>query len=300
MAHTQNTQHAGMRRVLRREVAGIIGLLADERDFTAMRSYRTFAFDDHDTYLQQVENLLQALAAQGGHTTVALFDPEEYAEFCAETGLEPDTPTSRTRFTAELAVMGTTVPYEGQPLADLLPDLVDEAVRQATWEYASSVLARIGPCGACGRDIGRDAFARASHLLTRVLDAAGTGTHHLVCSIPTDAESVLSVLHVDRCTEDSTRLDEKEALEFTTVLALGIATASPGGLVMRTTAPDTDDRVQGWRLRDERLLPLTAAEVFDAYCTDAQSGDLVAPESGVDYCAAPDLGDTGPEVGHTH
>jgi len=69
---------------------------------------------------------------------------------------------------------------------------------------------------------------------------------------------------------------------------------------MRTTAPDKDDRVQGWRLRDERLLPLTAAEVFDAYCTDAQSGDLVAPESGVDYCAAPDLGDDGPEGRHTH
>ncbi|MFF1688628.1 MULTISPECIES: hypothetical protein [unclassified Streptomyces] len=300
MAHTQNTQHAGMRRVLRREVAGVIGLLADERDFTAMQSYRTFTFDDHDTYLEQVESLLQALAAQGGHTTVALFDPDEYAEFCAETGLEPDTPASRTRFTAELAVMGTTVPYAGQPLADLLPDLVDEAVRQATWEYASSVLARIGPCGDCGRDIGRDAFTRASHLLTRVLDTAGTGAHHLVCSVPTDAESLLSVLHVDCPTEDSVRLDEKEALEFTTVLALGIATGSPGGLVMRTTVPDRDDRVQGWRLRDERLLPLTAAEVFDAYCTDAQSGDLVAPESGVDYCAAPDLGDVGPGGGHAH
>ncbi|WP_432179914.1 hypothetical protein [Streptomyces sp. NBC_00063] len=300
MAHTQNTRHAGMRRILRREVAGTIGLLADERDFTAMRSYRTFAFEDHGTYLQQVESLLQALAAQGGHTTVALFDPEEYAEFCAESGLEPDTPTSRTRFTAELAVMGATVPYEGQPLADLLPHLVDEAVRQATWEYASSVLAGIGVCGACGQDIGRDAFTRASLLLTRVLDTAGIGAHHLVCSVPTDAEPLLSVLRVDRYTGDSTRLDEKEALEFTTVLALGLATASPGGLVMRTTTPDRDDRVQGWRLRDERLLPLTAAEVFDAYCTDAQSGDLVAPESGVDYCAAPDLGDTGPEVGHTH
>ncbi|MFF2506911.1 hypothetical protein ACFVTY_26565 [Streptomyces sp. NPDC058067] len=297
MAHTE---HASMRRVLRREVAGIIGLLADERDFTAMKGYRSFTFHDHDTYLQQVESLLQSLAAQGGHTSVALFDPDEYAEFCADEGLEPDTPTSRTRFTAALAGTGITVPYEGQPLADLLPDLVDEAVRQATWEYASSVLARIGTCGACGQDIGRDAFARASHLLTRVLDTAGTGTHHLVCSIPTDAETLLSVLHVDTRTEGTAHLDEREALELTTVLALGIATRSPGGLVLRTTAPDKDDRVQGWRLRDERLLPLTAAEVFDAYCTDAQSGDLVAPESGVDYCAAPDLGDTGPEGHHTH
>ena len=81
-----------MRRTLRREAPSTIGLLADEQDFAAMRRYRTFAFDDHTDYLQQVEGLLRTLAAQGSHTTVALFDPEEYAEFCADTGLDPDTP----------------------------------------------------------------------------------------------------------------------------------------------------------------------------------------------------------------
>ena len=109
MAHTQ---HQTMRRVLRREIAGTIGLLTDEQDFTAMRRrYRTFAFDDHATYLQQVETLLRTLASQGGHTTVALFDPEEYAAFCAEHDLNPDTTSSRTRFTAELAATGATVSY---------------------------------------------------------------------------------------------------------------------------------------------------------------------------------------------
>ncbi len=121
MAHT--TRHDTMRRALRREVAGTIGLLADEEDFAAMRRYRTFTFDDHATYLQQVEALLKTLASQGRHTTVALFDPEEYAEYCADTGLDPDAPGSRGRFTAALASGGPTVPYEGQPLADLLPEL---------------------------------------------------------------------------------------------------------------------------------------------------------------------------------
>ncbi len=72
---------------------------------------------------------------------------------------------------------------------------------------------------------------------------------------------------------------------------------------MRTTAPRDDgdrDRVYGWRLRGEDLDPLTAAEVFDAYCTDAESGDLVAPESGVDYCTPPDLGDRRTRTGHAH
>ncbi|MEV0322236.1 hypothetical protein ACIBKX_38450 [Streptomyces sp. NPDC050658] len=294
------TQPSTMRRALRREVAGTIGLLADEEDFAAMRRYRTFTFDDHTTYLRQAEGLLRSLASAGGHTTIALFDPEEYEEYCADTGLEPDTPASRTRFTAELAAVGPTVPYDGRPLADLIPDLVDEAVRQATWEYATTLLARLGACAVCGEDIGRAAFDRASELLVRLLGAAGPGTRHLVCSVPAARETLLAALHVDPDGTGAAALDETEALQLTTILAVGIATHSAAGLVMRTTADGRPDRVQGWRLNGERLLPLTAAEVFDAYCTDAVSGELVAPESGVDYCAAPPIGDDLPEGGHRH
>ncbi|MEV2190441.1 hypothetical protein AB0I02_05430 [Streptomyces phaeochromogenes] len=298
MAHTQ---HQTMRRVLRREIAGTIGLLTDEQDFTAMRRrYRTFTFDSHASYLQQVEALLRTLSSQGGHTTVALFDPEEYAEFCAEHGLEPDTPSSRTRFTAELGATGATVPYEGQPLDHLVPNLIDEAVRQATWEYATTLLSRIGTCASCGEDIGRVAFVRASDLLVRILDASGPGERHLVCSVSTEPETLVAVLRADDDQHGTPHLDEAEALEFTTVLALGIATQSPGGLVMRAGTSDSTDRVYGWRLRGEGLEPLTAGEVFDAYCTDVESGDLVSPESGVDYCAPPDLGEEGPTTRHTH
>jgi hypothetical protein len=288
MAHTG---HQSMRRVLRREIAGTIGLLADEHDFTAMRRYRSFTFDDHRTYLDQVEALLRTRAEQGNHTTVALFDPEEYAEFCTETGLEPDIPSSRTRFTAELAATGAAVPYEGQPLTELVPELIDEAVRQATWDYATTLLARIGTCACCGEDIGRTSFARATDLLTRILDTAAPGERHLVCSVSSKPQALVAVIRAEQDPDGATRLDETEALEFATVLALGIATRSPGGLVMRTSAPDTTDRVYGWRLRGDGLEPLTAGEVFDAYCTDVMSGDLVSPESGVDYCTPPDLGD---------
>ncbi|WP_329290035.1 hypothetical protein [Streptomyces pseudovenezuelae] len=297
MAHTD---HQTMRRVLRREIAGTIGLLTDEHDFRAMRRYRTFTFDDHATYLKQVDDLLRTRAAQGSHTTVALFDPQEYADFCEETGLDPDIPSSRTRFTAELAGTGPTLPYEGQPLSDLVPALVDEAVRQATWEYATTLLARLGTCGSCGEDIGRAAFTRASDILLRILDTALPGEHHLVCSVTGTPETLVSVLHSDESTDGSVHLDEAEALEFTTVLALGIATRSLGGLVMRTSAPGTTDRIYGWRLRGDGLEPLTAGEVFDAYCTDVDSGDLISPESDVDYCVPPDLGPEGRTPPHSH
>ncbi|WAZ20315.1 hypothetical protein STRCI_001425 [Streptomyces cinnabarinus] len=294
-----HTDHQTMRRVLRREIAGTIGLLTDEHDFRAMRRYRSFAFDDHTIYLQQVEALLKTRASRGSHTTVALFDPLEYAEFCADTGLDPDIPSSRTRFTAELAATGPSLPYDGQPLADLVPDLIDEAVRQATWEYAATLLTRLGACATCGEDIGRAAFARASSLLVRILDTAGPGHRHLVCSVSSTPEALVSVLHADDDAKGSTELDEAEALEFTTVLALGIATQSTGGLVMRTSTPGTADTIYGWRLRGDGLEPLTAGEVFDAYCTDIESGDLISPESNVDYTVPPDLGETGGR-GHTH
>jgi len=296
-----NTDQRTMRRALRREIAGTIGLLTDERDFRAMRRYRSFTFDDHTTYLRQVEAVLKTRAAEGTHTSLALFDPQDYAVYCADHGLDPDTPQTRSRYTAELAATGPLVEYDGGPLTDLVPTLVDEAVRRATWEYAASLLARLGVCASCGEDIGRAAFTRASALLTRVLDTAPPGHRHLVCSVSAAPETLIAVLHAESTPDGTTRLDETEALEFTTVLALGIATHSPGGLVLRVTAPDTRDRVHGWRLRGEDLDPLTAAEVFDAYCTDAESGDLIAPESDVDYCAPPDLGDDPlPPTAHHH
>ncbi|SMQ14901.1 hypothetical protein SAMN06272771_1216 [Streptomyces sp. Ag82_O1-12] len=296
MAHTDNRT---MRRVLHREIAGTIGLLTDEHDFRAMRRYRTFTFADHATYLKQVESLLRARALQGSHTTVALFDPEEYAEFCTQKGLDPDNPSSRTRFTAQIAATGPTLPYDGRPLTDLVPALVDEAVRQATWEYATTLLARLGACTSCGEDIGRAAFTRAAGLLVRILDTAPPGNRHLVCSVTGPPETLIAALHI---ADDGAalELDETEALEFTTVLALGLATESPGGLVIRVSAPDTPDRVYGWRMRAYGLEPLTAGEVFDAYCTDIESGDLISPESNVDYCAPPDLGEEKPAQGHQH
>ncbi|MFF2165413.1 hypothetical protein ACFVWP_32605 [Streptomyces sp. NPDC058175] len=290
-----------MGRALSLEVAGTIGLLTDEHDFRAMREYRSFAFADFASYLNAVEDLLGSRASQGSETTVALFDPQEYADYCTDTGLAPDSASSRARFTAELATTGATIPYDGQPLADLIPDLADEVLRRATWEYASALLADLGPCTSCGEDIGRTAFTRASGLLLRILDtAARPGTRHLVCSVPAAPETLVAALHADTDSDGACQLDEDEALGFTTLLALALATQRPSGLVMRSSAPGTRDQVYGWRQRKGDFEPLTAGEVFDAYCIDADTGDLVSPESDVDYCAPPDLGPDPTPPDHRH
>ncbi|MDQ8703413.1 hypothetical protein RCO28_13070 [Streptomyces sp. LHD-70] len=295
MAHAQ---HDTMRRALRREVAGTIGLLADAEDFAAMRRYQSFTFHDHTTYLHEVEHLLRTLAAEGKHTTLALFDPEEYEEFCAESGLDPDTSDGRTRFTAELAAAGPTVTYDGRPLSDIVPDLIDETLRRSTVEYAEHLLSDTGRCAHCGEDIGVASFTRAAILLSRILDTGSPGTQHIVCSVTLDTTPLLGSLHAERTPDGLLNLDETEALEVTTVLAVGIATKSPGGLVQRTTTQDQPDRVCGWRLSGEHLQPLTEAQVFDAYCTDAHTGEPVPPEPGLDYAPAPDLGPY--DDPHTH
>ncbi|MFB8111914.1 hypothetical protein [[Kitasatospora] papulosa] len=302
MAHIKPTGRShrrsapSMRRALRREAPSTVGLLVDAEDFAAMRRYRSFTFDDHAVYLRQVEGLLRTLTAQGVHTTVALFDPEDYAEFCAESDLDPDARTSRSRFTAEIAAAGATVAYAGQTIDTLIPLLVSRAVRRATWEYATMLLSGLGDCADCGQDIGRAAFDRASHLLMRLLETAGPGSHHIVCSTPNGDEQLLAVLHTAQDSEGQARLPSSEGAEFATVLAVGVALETRGGVVLRTTTPGNPDRVHGWRLHRGSLLPLTAGDVFNAYCTDADTGEPVSPESGVEYCAGFDLGTDEPEA----
>jgi hypothetical protein len=272
-------------RTLHREAPSTVALIADEHDFTAMRRYRTFPFDDHARYLRQVESVLRTLASRQLHTTVALFDPADFTDFCAEAGLAPDDPTSRSRYTAEIAAFATGIRYTGQPLDRLLPQLINKAVRHATWEYATMLLADLGECADCGQDIGRTAFDQASRTLVRLLEGAGPGEHHLVCSVPAPDEQLLAVLHAEGTTATPAQLNASEGAEFVTVLAAGIALESSGGVVLRTSAPGAPDHLRGWRLHQGRLLPLTAGEVFSAYCTDAATGEPLSPEPGVEYCA---------------
>ncbi|WP_252395476.1 hypothetical protein [Streptantibioticus parmotrematis] len=270
---------ATARRALRREIPSTLGLLADPDRFAAMRAYTTFAFDDHGDYLRQTQHVLRSLAAGGTHVAVALFEPREYADYCAATEQDPDAPASRTRYVAEVAAGRATVAYRGQPVERLAAELATAADRHATWERATEALAAHGDPG--------PAFDRASLALTHLLESVGAGTHHMVCSVPLDGVPLVAVLHAD-CDDDGTvHLAEADAMVLCTLLAAGLTTGSPGGLVLRTGrgTPDAPDRVRGWTLRDGWLRPLTEAQVFNAYCTDAETGEPVPPEPGVSYHA---------------
>ncbi|MFE6780010.1 hypothetical protein [Streptomyces sp. NPDC057676] len=287
MRTTSRGSRRASRRALRREAPSTIAVLASDTDFTAMRRYESFPFADHGRYLRQVEGLLRARATRGAYTTLVLFDPAVYRAFCAEVGLDPDHPTSRARYAAETATVGPTVSYEGQPLSLLIPRLLDAEEQHATLTRAVRDLAGMGDCAECGEDVAAAALTRAGQAIHALLSAAGRGNHHLVCSVPTDDGPLIAVLHVRPQPSDARHEvpvdDDRET--FRAVLAVGLAGTRPGGVVLRTTSAGRNDTVRGWALRDHWLSPLTEAQVFSAYCTDPDTGEPLAPESGVDYRA---------------
>jgi hypothetical protein len=278
---------------------GAVALLADPGSFTAMRHYRSFTFTDHHRYLRQMDRLLHTLADQGVHLSVGLFDPEEYAAWCAATGRDPDSAASRTHYTAELVAGGPTLPYDGRPLGSFTDRLVRHTAQQEAREHATDLLHAAPPCPDCGEDLAPAAVARATAALTHLLDLAGPGTHHLVCSVAAPDGPLLAALAARHDPDGEIHVVESDALTCVTVLAAGFATSATGGVVLRTlppdapggTAPGRTDRagtggaetVRGWAVERGWLTPLTAAEVFDAYCTDARTGEPVPPEPGVNH-----------------
>lgn len=276
-----------------REAASTVAVVADEAGFAQMRRYPTFRFADHHSYLRHMEALLRSLARRDGYTSVALFDPAAFADWCQEQRLDPDSPSARARYAGEIAARGATVPYDGRPLHRLVPALLAEHERWETWERGTALLAAAGDCPRCGAAAARCAFQRATSVLTALLRRAEPGVHHLVCSLGgdgadgPDGRPLTASLSAELGGDGEVRVAEPEALVLCTVLAAGLATGRPAGLVLRSAADAAaPQRVRGWSVHQGRPRALTEAEVFAAYCTDARTGEPVPPEPGVSYTAA--------------
>ncbi|NLU71070.1 hypothetical protein HCC30_27975 [Streptomyces sp. HNM0574] len=273
------------------EVPSTVPVLAHESHFALMRGYRSFTFASHRSHLRETQRLLRLLTGLGLHTRLALFDPVAYARFCETRGLDPDTPDGRTRFTTEVAAHGPTLRYRGERLRTLLPRLFHTYAHHLARDRAAHLLTPDSRPPADSRPplqgSGTAALHRATHALRAVLDAVGEGTHHLVCSCTLPSGPV--TLALETTGPSDTALRTPEARSLTTVLASAFATASPGGLVLRTSRPGHHDAVRGWIIEGSWLRALTAAEVFDAYCTDPTTGDPVPPEPDVDHLPGIDI-----------
>ncbi|MGA5226459.1 hypothetical protein [Streptomyces koyangensis] len=134
-----------------------------------------------------------------------------------------------------------------------------------------------------------DAQRRASHLLQALLDTGAPGVHQILCSASLAGHLQTAGLLVDT-RKGAPFPDDEASAGFTALLTCALEQTTPGGLIMRSRVEGRPEE-RGWRLRAGRAWPLTAAEVFDAYCTDPVTGDLLSPEPGVEYRAGIPLDD---------
>ncbi|MFI8769582.1 hypothetical protein ACIGN6_32385 [Streptomyces sp. NPDC053792] len=80
--------------------------------------------------------------------------------------------------------------------------------------------------------------------------------------------------------------DADPDLALEAMVLLRLAATVGGSAVVRTHFAD-GERVCGWKLIEFYAVPLSAAEIFNAYCTDPETGEPVPPEWGVEHVAAP-------------
>lgn len=136
----------------------------------------------------------------------------------------------------------------------------------------------------------RTALRHSASVLHKVLATAPDGRRFLACSAPMP-EIVCAELTVEGDSDGRARADDRLERDLIAVLAAGLATGV-GGLILRHICPGQPDRLYGWNCLRSGLHPMAAGEIFDAYCFDPVTGDLIGPEPNVEYLAAPDLGDT--------
>lgn len=271
-----------------------MAVIADETHFARMRAHPSFfPYGDHRCYLRHTEQLLRSLTARGIPARVAPFDPDAFTAFCRAEGVDPDAPEIRARYTAEVAALDA-LPYTGQPLRALLPRLRAVARRRHTWQRATVLLAAV--CGDPAREAGL--HHRASQALAALVAVVGPGRHHLVCSVAPGGLPLVTALRLECTTQGAVRYDPTDADVLCTLLAVALATGGAGGLVLRSVGAGSQggDVLRGWRVAGGWLQGLTEAEVFDAYCTHPQTGEIVPPEPGAEYRA----GDHLPPPPHDH
>ncbi|MDT0432912.1 hypothetical protein [Streptomyces salyersiae] len=132
---------------------------------------------------------------------------------------------------------------------------------------------------------------RAIEIFDRIVEGSEAGYHRLSICLKTDKGGALGGIsytqHHDGA-DDVLTIDPGAAVFFCHLLAIGISSdARACTFVMRTIPPVGEEIVYGWNVEDGDPKPLNRAEVFDVYCHNPITGELIAPPSGVEYQDAP-------------
>ncbi|MGW3491625.1 hypothetical protein [Streptomyces sp. NPDC001054] len=133
-----------------------------------------------------------------------------------------------------------------------------------------------------------DSNAHAMATFDALLGAIGDGAHHIALLSFLDGGPCLSAMTIELEGEDIEHRYGDRPRDFYRLFEIALSADGPSGIAMRTLH-DQGDRCRVWLIRFGVLEPMSAAECFNAYCTDPADGSPVPPQHGVSYEAAPEI-----------
>lgn len=233
-------------------------------DFTGLAGHGLFGGLTHREYLRLTDDLLRGLRRQGVEVHLRVMEAEDYADYCDAFGLDPATPAARVAYAGDPELAGEPFVYAGEPLAELVPLLLEDHRARVRMSFACAVLLEaVGDDDAGQRHLVA-VMEYATTVFVALAEGAGEGFHLLTLRFhgPEDGEQLTAAAEL--CVEAGMLFPGGRDTEaFCVTLAAGVAVAGGGALLLHGDAGPEGPPVRGWALVRGRLRPMSAHEVFD-------------------------------------
>ncbi|MEU4114417.1 hypothetical protein AB0F71_07970 [Kitasatospora sp. NPDC028055] len=224
-----------------------MALAVEAEDFAVLAEYGLFGALGHHEYLVRAEGQLRGLYQQGLEVHLRVLEAGDFEDYCAALGLDPRASAARVAYAGDPDLAGEPFVYAGEPMADLLPVLLDDHRARVRMSVACAVLLDV-----LGDDLaGQRRMAAVMRYVTSVYlalaEGAGEGCHLLTlrCHGPEDGEQLTSA--VDLCVEAG-RLQPagRDVEAFCVTLAAGVASGGAGALLLHGDPAASPSRVSQW------------------------------------------------------
>ncbi|MFE3500680.1 hypothetical protein [Kitasatospora sp. NPDC059160] len=210
-----------------------MALAVEAEDFAVLAEYGLFGALGHREYLVRAEEQLRGLYQQGLEVHLRVLEAGDFEDYCAALGLDPRASAARVAYAGDPELAGEPFVYAGEPMADLLPVLLDDHRARVRMSVGCAALLDV-----LGDDLaGQRRMAAVMRYVTSVYlalaEGAGEGCHLLTlrCHGPEDGEQLTSA--VDVCVEAGRLLPAGRDVEaFCVTLAAGVASGGAGALLL--------------------------------------------------------------------
>lgn len=153
-----------------------------------------------------------------------------------------------------------------------------------TTNLAVALLNATRTCACCGNSMGWAALTVADRILGALSQDLPGDQQNIVATFEHDGDVRTAELQLARVSGVLTA-NAEEAVRFLLALAAGVCQDN-SGLTVRSSYPGATDQVRGWSIGHGVAIPLNRAQIFDAYCTDAVTGEPLPPCPQTEYCDA--------------